>query len=526
MNFLQEIFLGREKIFTRNVALLHAALILISFLFVYILSYSTSFRYSLLGMDSPIFQVIGKYWAQGYLPYVALFDHKGPLIFLVNALGYAIYPRSGIMVPQIIFLYVSSLFFWRAIELHWRGGAKILLFLLTLLYYYAHYWEGNNSGEYTMPFLAASTYCFLRYLKDGGNFCPPLYGFIYGLSFGGCVLVRASNAMPTCCYAFLTLIFLLQARAFKDLWRNVLSFCAGFAAIVLPFVIYFAAHDALGEALYGTLIFNTQYAIQGKIEYPLAERLEYIVFKFMPLVLIILFGAILAARETKNKLAWSGIFIGVMTAALLLNLRLYIHYYMIVVPIIPVLCAILKRLRETDKQFLNSVRRTVVYTAMIICAATYAAYCSLIYLSRLPVYFNRLAISAHEEMYREEVIGARRLQSLIPLEERRSFACWGDFCTTSHWILETDMLPRERFFMNNASLSLLDTRLKEEWLADVRRDSTLWILYGTNAYEKETYRPDEHRRDPDVERLLAEHYTLRGETKIYDQILKLYRLKD
>ena len=48
---------------------------------------------------------------------------------------------------------------------------------------------------------------------------------------------------------------------------------------------------------------------------------------------------------------------------------------------------------------------------------------------------------------------------------------------------------------------------------------------GVIKDKKEIYFLDDQRDDPDVERLLAEKYTLRGEILIYDQIMRLYRLK-
>ena len=526
---LRDFFFGEKKILTLNTIFFHLALILLSFLFVWLFSHSTSFRYSFIGLDSAVFQVVGKYWAEGFIPYKDFFDHKGAIIYLINALGYAIYPRSGIMVPQIIFLYISCLFIWRTLGLFCHGGKKIFFFALTLFYYAAHYWEGNNCGEYTMPFLAASTYCFMRFIINRENICPPLYGFIYGISFGGCVLLRASNAMPTCCYVFLTAIFLLHAREFKNLWKNFLSFCAGFASIVLPFVIYFAAHDALYDMFYGTILFNTSYATQGKVEYELALRLHAIAVKLMPLSLLIFFSVLLLVRDVKNKLAWSGIFVGVMMAILLMNLRIYRHYYMTVVPIIPLLFVILKQSHENFKNVINSPRfslKRFFSKVIIVSVPAYALVCYCMYSLPLIQYFSPKFISDENTVYAEEMRDIRQLQMLIPEDERKSFACWGNFYSTSHWILVTDMKPQERFFMNNSVLSLLDSRLKTEWFQTVNDTPILWILYGEPKEKKEKYKIDEHREDPDVERLLAEKYTLRGEFSIYDQIMKLYRLND
>ena len=511
---------------------LHAALILTSVAFVMVFSYSTSPLYNLLGGDSAIFQVVGKYWAQGYLPYVNVFDHKGPLIFFVNMLGYMIHPRTGLMVPQIILMYISCVFMWKIFGLFAHGKTKIFFFALTMLYYAEHYWEGNNAGEYTMPFLMAATYFFLRTLKisdDGKFYCPPTIGFVYGLSFGGCVLLRASNAMPTCCYAFLTAIFLLQAREFKILLKNFLSFAAGFAVIVAPFAIYFAAHGIFDDALYGTILLNVNYATQGKVIYPFAYRLEVSVLHLMPVWLMILFGVSLLARDVRNKLAWSAIFVGVMMSALLMNIRIYMHYYMIIVPTIPLLFAVMEPLRKICSAILAephfSFKRLSCKVLMIFFAA-YVCLCCLMYIPPLIKYFSPKIISDAEATCAKEVTDIRRLERLIPESERQSFACWGNFFSTSHWILVADMRPSVRFFMNNSSIALFDPRQKEDWLRHVRERSTLWILYGTPEFEQKHYLPDEHRADPDVERLLAERYTLRGEILIYDQVMRLYRLRD
>lgn len=82
--FFRKIFLGEEEIFSRRTICLHLALILFSLAFVYLFSYTVSFRYSYIGGDSTIFQLIGKSWLEGALPYKDIFDHKGPLIFLLT----------------------------------------------------------------------------------------------------------------------------------------------------------------------------------------------------------------------------------------------------------------------------------------------------------------------------------------------------------------------------------------------------------------------------------------------------------
>ena len=60
------------------------------------------------GDDSAVFQVVGKAWTNGKIPYIQAFDHKGPFIFFVEALGYLI-GNYGVLLMQ--WLFMSANFF-------------------------------------------------------------------------------------------------------------------------------------------------------------------------------------------------------------------------------------------------------------------------------------------------------------------------------------------------------------------------------------------------------------------------------
>lgn len=426
MSFFKEIFSGKS--------IFHAALILISVAFVSVFSYSTSFLYSLLGGDSAIFQVVGKYWVQGYLPYVDLFDHKGSLIFFVNALGYMIHPRTGVMVPQIISLYLSCLFVWRAMELYSRGAWKIFFLLLTLIYYAAHYEEGNHVSEYSLVFLSAAAYCFLRSLKE--NTFPPRYAFVYGLGLGACFLIRLSDAAQICCQSFLVAIFLLQSRAFGDFWRNFLSFCAGFASIVLPFAIYFAAHGALYEAFYGTFLLNVVYAVDESHHLEPFTRTIHALVHYLPFFALTIVGAFALKENPKNRLAMSGLFIGAMMALMLLSLRSSDQYAMIFLAVAPILFALLcesndllQRIWHARKFSLKRLLLKVLIFFAAIDLCIFAFHLKGVLLAEEPIVSVIFSSYRKWEELRnsDERQNILRLRALIPDEEKDSFACWGAF---------------------------------------------------------------------------------------------------
>ena len=62
-------------------------LCIVGCVFVLLFSYSTSPIYRDFYIeDSAIFLTFGKFWSQGLVPYRDMFDHKGPIIYLVNML--------------------------------------------------------------------------------------------------------------------------------------------------------------------------------------------------------------------------------------------------------------------------------------------------------------------------------------------------------------------------------------------------------------------------------------------------------
>ena len=531
---LKEIFLGEEKFFTLNLFFFHVVLILISFAFVYVFSSSTSFAYPLFGLDSSVFQAVGKFWTEGHLPYVELFEHKGPLLFLINAIGYAIYPRAGIMVPQIIFLYLSCLLLWRAMEFYSASVAKKNFFLAVMLIFYAaHYEEGNHVEEYSVLFLSAATWCFMRGLKENKFF--PLYGFVYGFGFGACFMIRLSDAATICCQVFLTAIFLLQDKDFKTFRENFLSFCAGFAMIVLPFVIYFAAHGALYEMFFGTFLFNLKYT-GVTFHFPFKIQVAYDVFHFLPLIAMIIVGACALKQNPKNRLMQSAIFIGAMPMLMLINLRPYLHYAMIIFPVMPILFAVLDEYGEEFQRILcsrKSLFKRLLFKGLIILAAVHIVvssfYLRAFYLDEKTL-TSILFFTAYAKRtvlpYSQDLQNILKLQKIIPENERKSFVTWGHINTISQWILLTDMKPRERFFMHNAHHFAIEPSFRQEWFGNVRKDYPLWILYGTDPDRKPGEPPTTPMEDSELEELLAEKYSLKGEVYIFPQMLKLYRLKE
>ncbi|MBE8951090.1 MAG: hypothetical protein SR3Q1_10950 [Quinella sp. 3Q1] len=528
MILIKEIFSGKVKT--------HAAIFFASFLFLLIFSTSTSPLYDSWGDDSAIFQAVGRGWAEGLLPYVDLFENKGPLIFLIDAIGYSIAPRVGIFLLQIPAMYLSFLLAWRSLGIFLSGKMKLAAAIFMFMHYAIYTLDGNRTEEWSMPFLMAATYFFLRGLKAEKFSCPPLYGFIYGLGFGTCVLLRTTNAAPLCLCAFLSAVFLIQAGEFKTLLKNLLNFCAGAVIVVLPFVIYFAAHGALYDALYGTILLNLNYTANAS-SYPLNEiYFWYVVTNFFPLILLLL-SSFLALIKQRNNLTVSGFFIGVAMLIFMIKLRPYIGYCVLIIPTIPFLFIIADRIIEIysapfkkliQKRGFSLKRLTINF--LIACLAMIGVLWLYIYGH---IFYGTLKnIFVEEYFAKREPIEFLQLKESIPEDERNSFVTWGRSGFISHWILITGMKSREKFFGYIKSFGDVDPSIRKNWFKNINDNPPQWILYCWKV--NELFKRDKDtvefkflsNKDEELEKILQEKYHLKDMRRVSRQIMKLYRLKD
>jgi hypothetical protein len=241
--------------------------------FVLVLSYSTSPLYphylatcGLDGGDSGHFLTIAWGWMNGIIPYRDAFDHKGPLLYLCDIVGFVLGggTRYGIVAVQIMAISITLVYVLRAFHLvserRWPGVVGSLVFLFFLAYLYN---AGNAGQEYSMPLISVSLYHASRYLSLDPSERPdhdPHEAFVHGICFGAVAMIQLSNCLliGTCVAAIMVL--LLVKKRFANLLANIGAGLLGVAVMVVPFVIYFGVVGALSDFVFCTLIFNFSYS--------------------------------------------------------------------------------------------------------------------------------------------------------------------------------------------------------------------------------------------------------------------------
>ena len=374
--------------------ILHVILcIFIATLFVLVFSRSTSplypdyYAYGGLtdGGDSLQFQTIGKAWLDGKVPYRDLFDHKGPIIFLVNALGFLLGggTRYGIVVLQVIALAVVihyALRLARLVSTSRLWGGIVLVF--TLIAYARAYVQGNSIQEYSLPFIFASVYYLVHFLQQPKGTNHPLkYAFLYGITISVCLLTQFSNALLVAPGVLVVMVLLIARRQWQNLWQNLALGLAGLLTIILPFVIYFAAQGALLDMIYAVFTYNFEYANQigSWLRGASGGSVLQFIYTFLPYILLP-FTTIMAWRRHQKPYA---VFLGLTflcESYMFLTTQAYTQY---AITLLPQLTLFLNELylifASMTQQRRGLLRRSQDTAPIAFCLVAAVAICSQIY---------------------------------------------------------------------------------------------------------------------------------------------------
>lgn len=344
--------------------------LLIAFLFCLKFSLTTSFIYNgIHGADSAIFYIIGKYWSQGYLPYVDLWDHKGPIIFFINCIGHLLTgDKIGVFILQVASLSVFEYFTLLTFRIRFNLLISGLLTIVSLFWLACSYEAGNLTEEYLLPYLAASVYFTVVWLekrKTEPVNHHPWQAFLLGFILGFSLLTRLTNALGACGMMLAVAIILFIEKRWRNLWKNILFFILGFFTIVTPFCIYFYINGALNEMVFGSFIYNISFlhsSTQNSIHASFGIK-NLLLFSIMSVNGIGLFFLSFYSyiRDKSNRtryLIW--ILSTLLICSWLVFSNLNSHYRTLLLPFFPVLI-----IELFNSSFLNRVLRYGIIALLV-----------------------------------------------------------------------------------------------------------------------------------------------------------------
>lgn len=323
----------------------------------YILIKSKMNLASLGGYDSAVFSTIGFSWTQGLIPYKDLFDHKGPLLYLLNALGFYIFNEFyGILIFEIIFFAINIFIFFSFCKDN--KYSFFIAFIFSLFYLNTIFQEGNLTEEYAITFNLLA--CLFSTKKYSSRF------YFYGLLGGLLCLLRPNTAAPTLIIFFIDL--LSQHR--KLLFLSIIKCALSFLFTILVPISYFLYHNALDDFIKCYILFNITYTSISKENFIFIELVHIIKnFYFYIPLFIMLFYISQKNKVLSLKLLCIFIFSMLFTA---ISGRNYPHYFMITIPSAYLIISNFITLYKTDETILTLINKYYLSSSISYKLKTFA----------------------------------------------------------------------------------------------------------------------------------------------------------
>ena len=448
---------------------------LISAAFVMLFSYSTSIFYpnyygSSYGGDAAQFLTIGKAWAEGKIPYKEMFDHKGPIIFFIDMLGFLFFgSKSGIMIFQIVFIFATCIFLYKIAMLSGKKSPQygIIAIVVSLIVLKASYCNGNSVEEYCLPFITVSVYFQVEFLSQYSSGSKkqithnPWIAFFYGLTFAVGFLTRLTNVLPICLGVLEITVLLILHKQFQNLLQNIAGFLAGFFVLFLPFLIYFAVHGAAFDFLYAAIGFNIEYsaAMSSWLRSATSDKVISF-FKEYGAFFACAFSIPLTFRRRKYTLTVLYILWFLSEGYLFGSGQSFVQYAIITIPQVVLLLNEIMLLDNSEHLSLSKV--------IAVCMVSIFCYNSV--LQYFPV-----ALDIYQKSKKAEVREYQPLIDMIPENEKSSFVAYGGNDFKDLYLIE-DLMPCYKYFVIQDWHAKFSDSIKQDIHEVYANGNAQWIL--------------------------------------------------
>jgi hypothetical protein len=284
--------------------------------------------------DVNLYFNIGKAMFHGKTLYTEVFDHKGPLIFVIYGIGYLI---SGQWFLGMYFieglawaLMLSTAYLTARLYLD-----KIYAFAVALVFsvfLLSHSSEGGSAEEFITLFQLLSLYLFVRYFKEKNNVIhKPSYMVIHGMMFAITLFIKLNLVVFWFFPLLAVFVNLLMHKEYKNLLRNTGAFILGVSVITLPVIFYFLINGALHYAWDTYVVLNKTYAGLGTFDRIVEnlvvrfyQRLKYDNYEF---VIILAGAAYFPLKYIGNKLGKAAILLSFASLYTVIFMASYYVYY-------------------------------------------------------------------------------------------------------------------------------------------------------------------------------------------------------
>lgn len=302
------------------------------------------------GTDSSVFNYVARIILHGGMPYRDTFDHKGPLIYLIDAFGLLLNSNIGVWIIEFVFIFLIFWFGYKIAKILGCSDVKslgvVIICVLTLSYYFE---GGNLVEEYACPFIMISLLIFIKYFLKG--YVKPVELVFCGTSFAAVCLLRINMiALWVVMSIGVLFTYIKRKQDLKTIVKHIVWFGVGMIVVSLPIIIWLIKNNAFNFFIEDYFRFNFMYSSDA--ERASINNIIQAIYYFVtgaPVVLIlpILLYFCLVKKEFLDWLCM--ITVALSIAMMCISGQSFGHYGMILCPL--VVYAVSRLLSELSLKF-------------------------------------------------------------------------------------------------------------------------------------------------------------------------------
>jgi hypothetical protein len=340
------------------------------------------------GTDNGVFLYGGQQLLAGKIPYLDFWDHKGPLIYFINALGllFGKASRWGVWGVEFIFLALTAAGIHQIVRNQWGKSAGIIAavywaYALGQVGHYKYFNDTNYTEAYSPLFNVVAVYFWIWSAKSK----RPQWGwFAMGLATGFSLLLRPNNIGIQVSIVLAEFVAAFVKGEIKDFVKKTSFLAIGVSSVLAVFAIWFASRGALPDFVDAVFTYNAYYAQKNQVKGFAVSYVAMVTGSFNKLgwFPFVGYGVILflwVYRQVKQKIfdtRHENIFILMLLIGLPIETilssvsgRVFFHYVMIWTPYLGILSGVLAKeiLAKITPPSLDNFAPAAILTITLAC---------------------------------------------------------------------------------------------------------------------------------------------------------------
>lgn len=426
-----------------------------------------------IGSDNAMYLTMGTALSRGFAPYKDIFDHKGPLLFILQTIPQLFtsgYMTVTVFIQEVLFLWACLLLIGRMAR---RMDVHALAAQMIYLAVYARLVDGGNlTEEYANLFTLIGFDALLSVFDTGdglgGQDAKALArpAFLVGVMAMLAFMTRANNVLVLAGSVCTVALCMLLRRRLAQVGVCAAALLAGCAVAALPIVLWLMGCGALKDAVYGAITHNMMYADTGDVSRRYALLHMHYGHYAIATAALTCCGAIAYYIRTRRIPLTLAMFVAAACGgyAAFISHKYYYHYQMLAVPAAALGGA---QLLALFRKYLPGRKKWITAAVCALCAVWLFVYGADVNAVRAADY------RVMQQVERE----ALELYDMVPEEDRDSFLAYR---VEPKWYVGAKALPCMRFYFLQEILGQADPAVMDEIVETFETDPPKWVVLFYN----------------------------------------------